>query len=205
MERKTGLTCKARDGTRLSVDVYLPDGIDEPIPALVAVSQYGKALQEPSLTLQPQPRGRSPLWDCCIEAGDIRRLTDNGYAHIIADLRGTGDSEGEYCGIFGSDGEDGYDLVEWAADQDWCSGQVGMVGRSWFGTNQLLVAAENPPSLEAVFPAGVFTDLYRDFAYHGGVLSLFMYGLYDGRDGGQRIRRTKCYLGRSFRTLSGGI
>ena len=163
--------CTARDGVELSVDVYRPDEEGDH-PALLAFSPYGKDLQDATRFLPPQPHGTT-LWNGAIEAGDTERIVDAGYVHVIGDVRGTGDSGGEYRGFFDTDGRDGYDLVEWIADQPWCDGQVGLAGRSWFGTNQLLVAAENPPSLVGAFPSGPYTDLYREVAYHGGVLNLF--------------------------------
>lgn len=177
---------EARDGVELAADVYLPDD-EGAYPALLAYSPYGKDLQDAVLFLPKQSRERSTMWDGTIEAGDIEFITDNGYAHVIADVRGTGDSGGQTVGLFDKAGQDGYDLVEAIAAQPWCDGQVGGVGRSWFGTNQLLLAAANPPSLVGVFPSGVFSDLYREFAYHGGVLNMFLYGLWDGRHGDSGI------------------
>lgn len=172
--------CETRDGIELALDVYLPDE-EGGYPALLGYSPYGKDIQDGILFLPKQPRNESTMWDGAIEAMDMEYTTDRGYAHVVADVRGTGDSGGQTVGMLDKAGEDGYDMVEWIAEQDWCDGKVGGMGRSWFGMVQLLMAAENPPSLEAVFPSGVFTDLYREFAYHGGVLNLFLYGLWDGR------------------------
>jgi predicted acyl esterase len=169
-----------RDGVRLVVDIFRPDAPGK-FPALLALSPYGKEIQK--LLLPPQPLDRSPLWDGVIEAGDIPYIVSRGYAHIIGDLRGTGDSEGEYIGLHsGSEGEDGYDLVEWIAQQPWCDGNVGMTGYSYFGEIQLFVASEQPPHLKSIYPTGVWADLYR-MAYPGGILCLFLYGLWDGRLG----------------------
>src|SRR6476620_12209308 len=74
-----------RDGVSLAADVY--SGVDdEPRPALVALSPYGKELQALALTMPPQRRP-SPMWDGCIEAGDIARVVREGYVHVIGDLR----------------------------------------------------------------------------------------------------------------------
>jgi predicted acyl esterase len=169
-----------RDGVRLVVDIFRPDAPGK-FPALLGLSPYGKEIQK--LLLPPQPLDKSALWDGVIEAGDPEYIVPRGYAHVIGDLRGTGNSEGEYVGIsYKSEGEDGYDVVEWIAEQPWCDGNVGMVGYSYFGIIQLLVASEQPPHLKAIYPTGVCTDLYQA-AYPGGILSLFLYGLWDGRLG----------------------
>jgi predicted acyl esterase len=75
--------------------------------------------------------------------------------------------------VFGSkEQQDGYDLVEWIAKQPWCNGNVGMLGMSYFGMIQLLVAAQRPPHLKAIFPVDAATDMYRHWGYHGGILHL---------------------------------
>ena len=63
-----------RDGVELAADAY--QGVeDKPRPALVALSPYGKELQALALTTPPQRRP-SPMWDGCIEAGDIARVVE---------------------------------------------------------------------------------------------------------------------------------
>jgi hypothetical protein len=104
--------------------------------------------------------------------------------HVIGDLRGTGKSEGEYAGMWSTqEGKDGADLVEWIAQQPWCDGNVGMIGYSYYGGIQLMVAVQQPKHLKSIFVSHVGLDYYRDQAYVGGVLSLFYYGLWDGRHG----------------------
>lgn len=165
-----------RDGVTLAVDVFLPDKREEAFPALVGMSPYGKDIQ--SLEMPPQPP-TSPIYSREIEAGDPRYLTDHGYAHVIADVRGIGSSGGTYRGWL-SDEEalDGYDLVEWVAEQPWCDGEVGMVGVSYYGAVQLHVAATNPPHLKAIMPFNAPADFYRECTYHGGILQTFYLMLY---------------------------
>lgn len=170
-----------RDGVRLAIDIFHPDA-EGKFPALLAMSPYGKEIQ--SLPLPPQPRSVSAICDGVMEAGDTDYIVSRGYAHVIADLRGTGYSEGEYVGLTSKqEAEDGYDLVEWVAQQPWCDGNVGGAGYSYFGEIQMHVASEQPPHLKAIFCPGVFTDLYRQLTYHGGILHSFLYGLWDGRGG----------------------
>ena len=164
-----------RDGVSLAADVFRPER-EDPVPALLALSPYGKGKQ--SLQRSPQPGG-TPLWDGGVEAGDPRYLTDHGYAHVIADCRGTGKSEGDYRGWMSKqEAEDGHDLVEWIAAQPWCDGNVGMVGISAFGTTQLHTASEQPPHLKAIMPWNAPADFYREATYHGGVLQTFFMELY---------------------------
>jgi predicted acyl esterase len=173
-----------RDGAHMAADAYHDEG-DVPRPALVALSPYGKELQALALTMPPQKRP-SPLWDGCIEAGDIARVVKEGYVHVIGDVRGSGASEGEHIGNYNAGGvplgQDAYDFIEWVAKQPWCNGVVGMIGISYFGSMQVFAAAERPPSLKAIFVSGGHFDFYET-TYHGGVMWFMPRAAREGRGG----------------------
>ncbi|MGW0432133.1 CocE/NonD family hydrolase [Micromonospora sp. NPDC003197] len=180
-----------RDGITLAVDAY--HGLaDKPRPALIAMSAYGKELQALALTTPPQRRP-SPMWDGCIEAGDIARVVQEDYVHVIGDMRGTGDSDGVMIGNYNfggvSQGQDLYDLIEWVAEQPWCDGNVGMIGISYFGSMQVLAAAERPPHLKAIFVSGGHFDFYET-TYHGGVMWFMPRAAREGRGGDSGIAHT---------------
>lgn len=164
-----------RDGTRLAVDVYRPNGAG-PYPVLYAAALHNKDLQGPDIAdiLPPQP-AHAPLWFGPIEAGDTRRFIANGYVHVIAQPRGSGKSEGHY----GHEDSDHYDVIEWITQQGWSNGKVGMVGISGYAGEQWRAAAQGHPALKAIFPydacsayGGMFG--FRDF-FPGGVLHTFLY------------------------------
>lgn len=180
-----------RDGVELAADAYHGQD-DTPRPALIAMSAYGKELQALALTMPPQRRP-SPMWDGCIEAGDIARVVKEGYVHVIGDMRGTGDSGGVMIGNYNfggvSQGQDLYDLVEWVAAQPWCDGNVGMIGISYFGSMQVLAAAERPPHLKAIFVSGGHYDFYET-TYHGGIMWFMPRAAREGRGGDSGIAHT---------------
>ncbi|MBW8486387.1 CocE/NonD family hydrolase [Actinomadura parmotrematis] len=180
-----------RDGVTLAADAYSGTA-DEPRPALVALSPYGKELQALALTTPPQRRP-SPMWDGCIEAGDIARVVGEGYVHVIGDLRGSGGSGGEMIGNYNAGGvplgQDAHDLIEWVAAQPWCDGNVGMIGISYFGSMQVLAAAERPPHLKAIFVSGGHYDFYET-TYHGGVMWFMPRAAREGRGGDSGIAHT---------------
>ena len=163
-----------RDGVDLSIDVYRPDAPGR-FPALLAFSIYNKDLQGPDVaaSLPAQPAW-APLWAGLLEAGDTRFLVSRGYVHVIGSPRDVGKS-----GSGGSREWDCYDLIEWIAKQPWCDGNVGMIGISGFGAEQLAVAKQRPPSLKAIFPFdprgayGPFGGFREE--YPGGVLHTFRY------------------------------
>ncbi|MGK2866687.1 MAG: CocE/NonD family hydrolase [Mycobacterium sp.] len=166
-----------RDGISLMADVHRPTG-DGRFPALIAASPYPRQIQDLGA-----PMG-------FIEAGDTDFWVSRGYVHVIANVRGTGGSGGEF-GFFDADERrDMYDLVEWAAAQPWCDGNVGMIGISYFAMTQLEAAVERPPHLKAIFPVAVTADLFEAASHHGLVSSAFctpflsMMGLTSARSDG---------------------
>jgi len=67
------------------------------------------------------------------------------------------------------EGEDVYDLIEWAGRQPWSTGAVGLIGVSYLAISQWKAAALQPPSLKAICPWEGFTDAYRDLMRPGGI------------------------------------
>lgn len=148
---------EVRDGTRLLADVYRPATTDR-VPALLAFSCYPRQMQHSGL-----PMG-------FVEAGATDFWVSRGYAHVIANARGTGGSGGVYTLMDGRERDDLYDTIEWIAAQDWCDGRVGMIGVSYFAMVQLHAAVARPPALKAIFPLAGATSVHQT-AYHGGILS----------------------------------
>ena len=156
-----------RDGVRLAVDIFRPDAAGK-FPALLSCSLYGKDVQK----ITDERRPLSPRHgNGGQEAGDTRFFVSRGYVHVVADVRGSGDSEGEYNFQGREEQQDGYELIEWIAAQPWCNGHVGMLGMSYFAVIQHLIAATGPPHLKAIAPYEAYTDRYRHSVYQGGLLN----------------------------------
>ena len=147
-----------RDGVRIACDVYRPVAPGR-YPVLYGVSPYLKdSVYLPTMSVY---RYR--------ETGNIARWVDRGYVYVHADARGSGKSDGIYDPFCPEEQRDLYDMVEWCADQPWSSGKVGMIGESYYGMVQWFAAAQNPPHLACVAPYDACTDLYRHFAFKGGI------------------------------------
>ncbi len=146
-----------RDGVKIAVDVYRPEA-EGHYPGLLSMSPYIKEIQQ-----QPPELSHS------IEAGATHFFVPRGYVHVIAQVRGTGLSQGRYNFLDIKEQQDGHDLVEWIAQQPWCDGNVGMLGDSYFAMIQYLVASQKPPHLKCIVPYDGLTDPYRDFCYQGGL------------------------------------
>jgi putative CocE/NonD family hydrolase len=135
------------DGTVLRADVWLPSA-EGRFPTLVYRTPYGK---------QNAP----------IEWSTFEKLPPRGYAVVIQDVRGRYASDGEFV-PYQNEGKDGYDTIEWAAQQPWSDGNVGTFGLSYPGAVQWLAAVQNPPHLKAMVPAMVFSTPLN-FFYSGGL------------------------------------
>ncbi len=74
-----------------------------------------------------------------------------GYPFLTVDVRGRGNSEGEFKPN-SNEAKDGHDVVEWLARQSYCSGKVAMWGGSYMGHVQWATAKEFPPHLATIVP-----------------------------------------------------
>src|SRR5947208_3305813 len=79
-------------------------------------------------------------------------FASHGYAFALVDVRGRGNSGGEFE-PFANDPRDGYDVVEWLAKQPFCDGKVAMWGGSYAGFDQWATAKEFPSHLATIVPA----------------------------------------------------
>ncbi|PYL45864.1 MAG: hypothetical protein DMF40_14345 [Verrucomicrobia bacterium] len=79
-------------------------------------------------------------------------FASHGYAFALVDVRGRGNSGGEFE-PFANEARDGYDIVEWFAKQPFCDGKVTMWGGSYAGFDQWATAKELPPHLATIVPA----------------------------------------------------
>ena len=159
VETRWGAVIRARDGVELSANLWLPvrpAWAGARFPAILEMIPYGK--------------------DNWRRNADIARgtyLARRGYVLCRVDVRGTGSSGGialdEYTE---TETRDGYDVVEWLADQPWCTGAVGMWGISYGGFTAIQVAKLRPPHLRAIVPIQATDDRYRtDVHYIGGCVT----------------------------------
>jgi putative CocE/NonD family hydrolase len=141
------------DGVRLSARIWLPDdAVWSPVPAILEYIPYRK---DDATAVR--------------DAGIHPYLAGHGYAAARVDLRGSGNSEGILEGEYlPQEQVDGVEVVRWLAAQPWCTGKVGMIGKSWGGFNALQIAAHAPPELGAVISVCSTDDRYADDVHYIG-------------------------------------
>lgn len=144
------------DGTKLSSRIWLPEVEEgEKVPAILEYIPYRKT---------DGTRARDePMHGY---------FAGNGYAVVRVDMRGSGESDGllkdEYLK---QEQDDALEVIDWIANQSWCDGNIGMMGKSWGGFNSLQVAARKPKHLKAIIAIGFTDDRYNnDIHYKGGCL-----------------------------------
>ena len=144
-----------RDGVKLYADVYLPRA-EGRYPTLVVRTPYGvqrDGVHEPMI-----------------------KFAQRGYAVVMNDVRGRYESEGKWE-PFRTEAKDGYDTIQWAAQQPWSNGKVATQGGSYLGHVQWRAGSLQPPNLVAMFPAVASTNIYANWISFGGAFRLsFNYG-----------------------------
>jgi predicted acyl esterase len=113
----------------------------------------------------------------------VRLRDEHGYAVARLDLRGTGSSDGLAVDEYpAQEQQDVCEVIAWLAEQDWCTGAVGMYGTSYSGFNSLQVACERPPALKAICAIYATDDRYTDDVHYMGgafrLLDLVDYPMY---------------------------
>jgi putative CocE/NonD family hydrolase len=144
------------DGTRLSARVWMPGSAEiKPAPVILEYLPY-----------------RKRDGTCARDALTHPWFASHGYVCMRVDMRGNGDSEGlmedEYTA---QELADAVEVINWAAAQPWCNGNVGMMGISWGGFNALQVAALQPEPLKAIITLCSTVDRFADdIHYKGGCM-----------------------------------
>jgi predicted acyl esterase len=169
------------DGLVLRADVYRPVAPGR-YPVILTCGPYGKWLhfedlytdqwhrmveQHPDVTAGSTNKYQN--W----EVVDPEKWVPDGYACVRVDSRGAGRSPGHLDLWSARETRDLYQCIEWAAQQPWSRGKVGLNGISYYAMNQWQVAALQPPHLAAICVWEGAADFYRDLSHHGGILCTF--------------------------------
>lgn len=136
------------DGVKLVADIYRPN-TEEKLPVLLMRQPYGKAIASTVVYAHPRWYAR------------------HGYMVVIQDVRGRGDSQGDFQ-LLATEIQDGKETLDWVASLEGSNGKVGMYGFSYQGMTQLYAAINQHPALKTICPSMIAFDLYSDWAYENG-------------------------------------
>jgi predicted acyl esterase len=141
------------DGCRLGARLWLPERArQEPVPAILEYIPYRK---------RDGTRARDePMHGY---------FAQEGYAAVRVDMRGSGESDGHLADEYlKQEQDDALEVIAWIAVQPWCTGAIGMMGKSWGGFNALQVAARRPPALRAIITVCSTDNRYTDDVHYMG-------------------------------------
>ncbi len=145
-----------RDGVHLATDIYFPaldeQKVDQQFPVILMRTPYDKTGS----------------------ATTGKYFAERGYVYAAQDVRGRYESEGVFY-AFAHEGPDGYDAVEWLAEQPWCNGKVGTMGASYCAAVQSALASLNPPHLAAMIPIYGPSSYFHSSMRQNGVLEMRFY------------------------------
>jgi putative CocE/NonD family hydrolase len=147
-----GVPCRMSDGITLYGDHYYPAN-SGPNPTLLMRQPYGRDIASTVVYAHP-------IW-----------FARHGYNVVIQDVRGRGDSEGEFY-PFRHEARDGAETIALLRQRTESNGKFGMYGFSYQGMTQWLAAAEQPEGLLCIAPAQTAHDLYRGWFYQNGASRL---------------------------------
>jgi putative CocE/NonD family hydrolase len=145
-----GVRIPLRDGVKLNATLYRPKGPRKPVPVIFTLTPY----------ISDSYHDRAVYF------------AQSGYAFALVDVRGRGNSGGEFE-PFANEGRDGHDVVEWLAAQRWCNGKVAMWGGSYAGFDQWATLKEFPPHLATIVPAAA-AHAGVDFPATNGIFSTYL-------------------------------
>jgi uncharacterized protein len=178
------------DGTSIALNVSVPAGCSaaNPCPAIFEMSGYesgsddgntpaGSIDKNKDKALHDASGGASDPYDqhhnLPLQTGTRAShgvFHDDEYAVVLASVRGTGCSSGEFDLFSWRSALDGREIIDgWIAKQPWSNGDVGIFGHSYSGITGTLVAATQPRHLRVASVSGLIGDLYRDIVYPGGI------------------------------------
>ena len=141
-----------RDGVILKADHYAPNSPGS-FPTLLIRSIYGRGTD-----MGPWGMGMGFPY---------ARFAERGYHVLVQTTRGMFDSGGEFKPVF-HETEDGLDTIAWIEEQPWFNGNLGMWGQSYLAHTQWAVASKAPPSLKAIMPAVISSEMH-ELSYTDGV------------------------------------
>lgn len=125
-----GAKIPLRDGIHVNATVYTPKSQKVPAPCIFTLTPYiGQNYHDVGVY-----------------------FAEHGFPFLTVDARGRGNSDGAFR-PFIQEANDGYDVVEWLAQQPYCNGRVATWGGSYAGYDQWAMAKERPPHLVTIAPA----------------------------------------------------
>lgn len=146
-----------RDGVKLAASVTLPadatgQAITGPFPVILIQTSYNHNAGQYAAGI----------------GGPDPYMVRHGYATVVVDVRGTGNSQGAWDAFGENEQADYGEVVDWVTTQPWSNDRIGLYGVSYLGITSVLTAELQKPAVKAAFPIVPIGDGYRDIVFTGG-------------------------------------
>lgn len=133
-----------RDGVRLRAEVHRPAAPDKAPTILI----------------------RNPYNMYGLLSFDCEVFARFGFACVVEDVRGRGESEGEWL-PFRHEREDGLDTLQWLVAQPFVDGNIALWGPSYLASTQWVMADALPPQVKTMIPMVFGSDFYSGLYERG--------------------------------------
>ena len=171
-----------RNGLFVLADVFRPDK-EGRFPVIMNCGPYGRAFHHHSICSQADFLAHEEMEERYFLGNPEGLVFENhetvntavwvpaDYVVIRVDGPGTGKNPGKLAPWGIETAEAFRDAIEWAADQPWTNGHVGLWGMSYYAMSQHAAASLKPRGLKAMVAIGTDIDMYEEVAYTGGILN----------------------------------
>jgi predicted acyl esterase len=169
-----------QNGLYVYADVFRP-AREGKFPVVMNCGVYGRAFHHHSICSEEQFNAHEEMEEQYFQGNSSGLIFENhetvntadwvpnDYVVMRVDGPGTGKNPGKLA-PWGFETAEAYrDAIEWAGEQPWSNGNVGLWGMSYYAINQHAAASLEPSHLKAMIAIGTDVDLYEELMYTGGI------------------------------------
>jgi uncharacterized protein len=169
-----------RNGSYVYADVFRP-AKEGRFPVVMNCGVYGRAFHHHSICDDHDAEVHEEIEQRYFQGNSDGLIFENhetvntvdwvphDYVVMRVDGPGTGKNPGKLAPWGFATAEAYRDAIEWAGEQSWSNGNVGLWGMSYYAINQHAVASLEPSHLKAMIAIGTDVDLYEELLYTGGI------------------------------------
>ena len=182
IQRYRDIRVPLRNGSYVLADVFRPER-EGKFPVVMNCGVYGRAFHHHTICNDADHEAHEAEEDAyhngnpeglIFENHETVNTVDwvpNGYVVMRVDGPGSGRNPGRLAPWGFATAEAYRDAIEWAGEQPWSNGNVGLWGMSYYAMTQQQVASLQPRHLKAMIGIGTDVDMYEEVAYTGGILN----------------------------------
>ncbi len=177
------------NGLYVLADVFRPDRPGT-FPVVMNCGVYGRVFHHHSICTPADADAHEAMEEAYFHGNGGGLIFENhesvntadwvphDYAVVRVDGPGTGKNPGKLA-PWGFETAEAYrDAIDWAGEQPWSNGNVGLWGMSYYAINQHAAASLKPKHLKAMVAIGTDVDLYEELMYTGGVFNDEFFGVW---------------------------